>query len=290
PTTNLIAKKLAEWSGLPWLADFRDPWTNIYYYDDNPQSPRARKKNKQLEAETLQKADHITLVNHGFFPEHEKDIADKSTVIPNGFDPDHIVQNDSISAEKNEKFTIRYFGSLKANQHPAAFIEALEIIGKKNPAQARDISFEFYGNIDPNIMKEIETASKKIETTFSGYISHDKMMDLVTTTDLLLLTIGRTKNSKFGLSTKVFEYMISGKPVLGIGPVDGSAAELVQNTNIGRFFDHEDTEGVMAFIQQVYFSAKKNEPLFLSNQEAIDQYNFRRLTENLATIMDSLIS
>lgn len=287
PTTNLIAQKLADWSELPWLADFRDPWTNIYYYDDNPQSRWAQKKNKKLEASVLKQADKITLVNNGFFPEHEKNIADKSTVIPNGFDPDHIIKNEK-SAGKNDKFTIRYFGSLKANQHPAAFIKALEQISKNHPIIAENMFFEFFGSIDPGIKEEIISVSKTMEFRFHGFIPHDEMMQKVTTSDLLLLAIGRTKNSKFALSTKVFEYMISGNPVLGIGPTNGAAAELVRKTNIGAFFDHEDDKGATDFILNVFEAFKKNKELFIRNEEAVDDYNFRHLTQKLEQIMLSM--
>jgi glycosyltransferase involved in cell wall biosynthesis len=287
PTTNLIAKKLAEWSSLPWLADFRDPWTNIYYYDDNPQSGWARNQNKKLETEVLNRADKIILVNNGFFPEHEQDIANKSTVIPNGFDPDHIIRTEPTST-KNNKFTIRYFGSLKANQHPAAFIKSLAHIGNNYPEKAENIAFEFYGSIDPDIKKEIRDASKVIETIFHDFIPHDEMMKKVSSSDMLLLAIGRTKNSKFALSTKVFEYMISGNPVIGIGPVDGAASELVQKTNIGAFFDHEDEKGTTEFLLKAYDAAQKKEDLFTPKEEAMNSYNFKRLTEKLEQIMLSL--
>ena len=89
PTTSLIAKKLADWSNIPWIADFRDPWTNIYYYDEHPQSKYAQKKNKKIEFDTLKRADQITVVNEGFFPEYEEILRSKTTKIPNGFDPDH---------------------------------------------------------------------------------------------------------------------------------------------------------------------------------------------------------
>ncbi len=287
PTTNLIAQKLADWSGLPWIADFRDPWTNIYYYDDNPQNGWAKKKNKKLEASILQRTDKVTLVNNGFFPEHEEDIAEKSTVIPNGFDPDHIIETKEVESP-DSKFTIRYFGSLKANQYPTAFMKALEAIGKVHPKKAKNIAFDFYGSIDPTIKNKIREASPLIETHFRGFIPHEEMMKLVNKSGLLLLTIGRTKNSKFGLSTKVFEYMISGQPVLGIGPVDGAASELVSKTNIGQFFDHEDATGVTKFILKIYEAAQNNEKIFTPSQEAIEEYNFRHLTNRLEQIMDSL--
>ncbi|MGN8225770.1 hypothetical protein [Gracilimonas sp. BCB1] len=284
PTTSLIAKKLAGWSGLPWHADFRDPWTNIYYYDDNPQSKWAGERNKKLEGSVLESADRLSVVNHGFFPSYQLD--DKLEKIPNGFDPDHIIQDDDSST--NKKFTIRYFGSLKVNQYPEAFISALKTLTKENPEVADNVAFQFYGNINEDIKRDIETVSSRIECNFNGYISHDRMMELVNTSDLLLLVIGRTKNSKFALSTKVFEYMISGNPVLGIGPVDGAAAELVGDTNIGKFFAHDDTSGVHNFILQAFKAYKEKRVLAEPDKEAIEEYSFKNLTQKLESSLKSL--
>lgn len=285
PTTNLIAKKLAEWSKLPWLADFRDPWTNIYYYDDNPQGNRAARKNRKMEASVLNKADQITVVNHGFFPHHNLD--QKVVKIPNGYDPDHIIRTES-DEEKTSVFTIRYFGSLKANQHPKAFIKALETISDKHPDIAKRLRFEFFGSIDPIIRQQLEAISL-IETTFSHFISHDEMMMKVASSDLLLLVIGRTKNSRFALSTKVFEYMISKKPVLGIGPINGAASKLVEETNIGSFFDHSDADGITSYILNSIHTAGKGEIAYDPNMEAIEKYSFTYLTKQLEEQMNTLI-
>ncbi|MBO6584532.1 MAG: glycosyltransferase [Gracilimonas sp.] len=288
PTTSLIARKLAAWSGLPWHADFRDPWTNIYYYDDNPPSAWARKRNKKLEASVLEKADRLTVVNHGFFPSYH--LEDKLTKIPNGFDPDHVLNKKEVPQTNDSVFYIRYFGSMKINQYPEAFIKALHTLSVDYPEIAENIHFDFYGNIDPNIKDDIKSASHIIKTSFTGYIPHDEMMKKVNSSDLLLLLIGRTKNSKFGLSTKVFEYMTSGKPVMGIGPVDGAASELVTNTNIGKFFSHEDEKGVASFIKETYHAKQKEETLFNPSQKAIQQYDFSYLTKRLEKILVDLIS
>ena len=288
PTTSLIAKELAQWSNIPWLADFRDPWTNIYYYDDNPQSKWAQKKNKKLELSALESADKITMVNHGFFPDQESIIKDKAKKIPNGFDPDHKVQ----AIEKPDKantFTIRYFGSLKANQHPGAFITALQNIDTKYPDIANKISFEFYGSIDPAIRDEFLTINNNITTEFYGFISHDEMMKLVLSSQLLLLAIGRTKNSKFALSTKVFEYMISGNPVLGVGPTDGAASKLVAETKIGSFFERNDEHGIENYLLSVFKAYQNGTKSITPNEAAIDKYSFEHLTKELESIMLSML-
>lgn len=288
PTTSLIAADLAKWSKLPWLADFRDPWSNIYYYDDHPQSGFARSRNKKLEEKTLKRASKITMVNHGFFPEHESILKEKAKKIPNGFDPDHQIDS-SENPSANDAFSIRYFGSLKANQHLGGFISALQTIEVNHPEIANELRVEFYGSIDPNIKSEIESVANNIQTNFHGFIPHDEMMVQVQNSQLLLLSIGRTKNSKFALSTKVFEYMLSGNPVLGIGPTDGAAAELVRDTEIGKFFEREDGYGMLEYIRSIYNSWKTNSPSVQPNSEAIEAYNFEHLTDQLERLMNELV-
>ena len=288
PTTSLIAKELADWSNIPWLADFRDPWTNIYYYDEHPQSKYAQKKNKKIEFDTLKRADQITVVNEGFFPEYEKVLKSKTTKIPNGFDPDHTV-NTSNSNDQSEIFTIRYFGSLKANQDPGALFQALNTLEKNHPEIVKAMRIEFYGSIDASIHQQFIKATKVIEVSFNDFISHSEMMKKISTTSLLLFVIGRSKNSKMAFSTKVFEYMLSNNPIIGIGPIDGAAAELIQKTNTGKFFDRTNNNGMLNYILEVYNANRNGTKILEPNKEAVLKYNFKVLTDQLENKLIHLI-
>ncbi len=288
PTTHRIAQKLASWSNIPWLADFRDPWTNIYYYDDNPLSPLAQKKNKQLEDQVLYSADRITVVNHGFFDKMPDSIQSKIHRITNGFDPDHI-KTEEREPQRNQEFTIRYFGSLKINQRPTAFLEALSRIENETPEIAHRIRFEFFGSLDSSVEAEIESICDNITFKKSEFIQHSDMMALLPKSDLLLLSIGNSKNSSYALSTKVFEYMISGSNVLGIGPIQGAAAEVVKTTGIGKFFDRTDTNGVSAYIMSCFKAFGRNEHSFNDRNESMEKYSFNKLSQQLDSNMKELI-
>ena len=288
PTTHRIAQQLAAWSKIPWLADFRDPWTNIYYYDENPLSPLAQKKNKELENQILHSADRVTVVNHGFFDKIPDSVQTKIHRITNGFDPDHITTEES-KPQRNERFTIRYFGSLKMNQRPTAFLEALSQIENKTPEIAQRMRFEFFGSLDPTIEKDLESICTRISFKKNAFIKHSDMMALLPKSDLLLLSIGNSKNSSYALSTKVFEYMISGSNVLGIGPVEGAAAEVVSTTGIGKFFDRTDTSRVYAYLMSCFEAFDRNEYTFNNRNESMEKYSFSELTNQLDSTLRQLI-
>ena len=288
PTTHRIAQQLASWSAIPWLADFRDPWTNIYYYDQTPLGPLAAKKNKRLEEKVLRSADKITVVNHGFFNELPDSIRAKMQRITNGYDPDHILAQENIP-HRNEAFTIRYFGSLKINQRPTAFLEALSRIENERPEIAHRIRFEFFGSLDSSVEAEIESICDQITFKKSEFIQHSDMMALLPKSDLLLLSIGNSKNSSYALSTKVFEYMISGSKVLGIGPSQGAAAEVVAKTGIGKFFERDDTAGVYAYLITCFEAFNSNESAFTIRNESMEKYSFNKLSQQLDSTMKELI-
>jgi len=289
PTTHRIAEALAQWSGIAWHADFRDPWTNIYYYDDFPLGEQADKKNRRMEGSVLDHAHSISVVNHGFFKNLSEKQDSKITIITNGFDPDHI-QPEKTKPLSNEKFTIRYFGSLKINQRPTSFIQALERLEQDHAEWAQNMRFEFYGSLDATLAQEFTTRLNVIEFEQFGFIKHAEMLELLPESELLLLSIGQTKNSFYALSTKVFEYMISGSKVLGIGPTKGAAAEVVQDTAIGSFFEREDADGVYHFLVdelQAFLDGSKEKNTL---GEIVEKYSFESLSADLDRQLRALIS
>lgn len=115
------------------------------------------------------------------------------------------------------------------------------------------------------------------------------MMALLPKSGLLLLSIGNSKNSSYALSTKVFEYMISGSNVLGIGPTKGAAAEVVSTTGIGKFFERADTNGVYAYIMDCFKAHERNEQTFNERNESMEKYSFTELSKQLDSVLKKLI-
>lgn len=286
PTTQLVARKLATYGDLPWIADFRDPWTKIYYYEDHPLNSLADALNHRLEKKVLAQADWITLVADNMFP--HRNIDDKSSLLPNGFDRDD-EQFINRHNQANDLFTIRYAGSLKMNQYPEVFINALQKLTRIHPDIADNILIEFYGNADTSIANELQQDDIRATVKFKSFIPRNQLLQKLYDADLLFMLIGRGKHSKPAVSTKIFEYMLVGKPVLGIGHTDGKAAEVVQNTGIGQFFDHEDTEGVYTYLLDQYNLWKQGKQAFQLNREAINAYDFKQLTQRLSAQMNTLI-
>ena len=282
PTVQLIAHDLAQWSGLPWVADFRDPWTKIFYYDKMPRWQLAEKRDRRLEKKVLKQADKIVVVNKGFF---EADTDAETVQIPNGFDSADRPVN--LKNQKNLKFTIRYMGSFKPKQQ----VESLPFLLKKlsdDPNMSGRIRVEFYGQTDMAIQQNLLHHKFNTELNFYDYVDHNKALELMYGADMLLLVIGKSENAGVISGTKTFEYIMAEKPILAFGPVEGQASKILQETASGKMFDYSDANSAFEFIKTHFTSWQKNKIDFHPDLDKIEKYDRKNLSKQLANILEGL--
>ena len=286
PTTNLIARKLAKWSKLNWVADFRDPWTNIYYYEKLNISGISKKLNKNLEKKVLRDANKIITVSENFFP--DSNINNKSFQIENGFDLDDF-QYIEPPQSKNKKYTIRYIGTLKSNQFFENFLKILKELSTNKEFQSH-IKFETIGFLDEDIKNYIKKELANIEVNIIGYVAHKEAIEYMASADLLIMAIGKGVQSKNVVSTKIFEYLMAGKPILAFGHTDGIANRILTETNGGKMFEYDAYESVKQYFLSNYNNWQNNNNGKKINQEELKKYNFFNLTQKIAAVMDSCLS
>jgi len=90
------------------------------------------------------------------------------------------------------------------------------------------------------------------------------------------------KNNRGILTGKFFEYLASHKPVLAIGPIDGDLAKIIQETNCGKLFDYEDSDGMLQFIQE---KLEKQETTV--QPELAYQYSRKELTRKISKLFEA---
>ncbi len=283
PTTQLIARKLAKWSNLNWIADFRDPWTNIYYYELLRISSISKKINSILEKKVLNSASSVVTVSDNFFPDH-KNLDKKHIQLTNGYDEDDL-KKISISQQKNNKFTIQYLGSLKTNQFFKNFLHTLQDLNKE-PSYQNRIKLEIAGYVDPLIKDYIKTELADIPIAIKGYLTHTEAIQQMAQADLLILAIGKGKKSKNVISTKLFEYLMVKKPILAFGDIAGSANQILIETNTGKMFSYGAYKEVKEFITKHYANWNNNIDIFQPNHDKIKKYSFSHITQQYIKIME----
>jgi len=275
-STQLIGLKLKRNFPIQWIADLRDPWTDIYYYNQFKHTALARKTDQNYERKVVENADLLITVSEDvkrIFAEKSKlPIAAKIAVIPNGFDEDDFKIN-NLPAETRKVIT--YSGTISEAYPLESLLQALCLLPDDLKSK---LIIRFVGKVPASVVDQFRSAGIEIELT--GYVDHPRSIEYLFRSDLLLLVIPKVKNNKGILTGKFFEYLASRKPVLAIGPTDGDLAKIIQETKCGQLFDYDDTAGMHRFIQD-----KLSNPNELSNPELANRYSRKELTQNLARIL-----
>ncbi|QNR24785.1 glycosyltransferase family protein [Croceimicrobium hydrocarbonivorans] len=286
PTTALVAKAIASSGDLPLISDFRDPWTNIYYYEDFPLGRIARYFNNRLEKSVLKASSDIICVNKGFFPGFEEEET-KVHYISNGFDPDDFGKHQSDQSERSKKFTVSYFGSLKMNQVSPGFLAFIQNIPE---GQLANLRFHFYGNVDQIARDSVlKVLPENLELVFKGTVPHDMAVQEMQKSDLLLLLVGMADRSKLVYSTKLFEYLNSAVPCLAFGHQDGAAAHVIKETNAGHLSSHQEYLPALQFLEERLADWKAGLEIKGASVEALDRFNFKKLSTQLENVILSRI-
>ncbi len=281
---HLIALGLKQACGLPWLADFRDPWTGIDFYKDLRLTRYADIKHKRLEKKVLQYADEVIMIS----PSQEamfRGIYDrKYHVITNGYDPDDFPAPDAPPAV--ESFSLTHVGSLVPSRNPAGLWTALASLAGEVPGFREHLVIRLAGQVDHTVISSIRQAGLSARLVKTDYLPHDKAVAMQQSASVLLLLINNTPNAKSILTGKFFEYLAAGRPVLCIGPPDGDAAAVLEHTRAGHTADYQDISTIKEIVLNYY-------RLWLAGALQTDagetgNYSRKNLTRQLADILNGM--
>ena len=287
---HLIALKLKEELGIPWLADFRDPWTNIDFADDMPFSKSALKKNEKLEKAVLKKADHIVVVSDLMKQEFESKTHQPVSLITNGFDHADF-ENISI-AEGKEHFTLLHTGSLNNRRnHPAVWKAISQLIAEK-PEKMDTFRIKLIGKTDEKTHDDIKKYGLENITEFVDYMAHADVITEQLKADVLLLLVNRFgedsndfKSAKGTVTGKLFEYLACQKPILAVGMLDSQIDDILTDTKAGKVCQFDDVAEIKTFLLSCINGFSLH-----SEKEKIMQYSRKNLTGELVAIFARMIS
>ena len=284
---HLIALKLKEALGLPWIADFRDPWTEIDYYNDLHLTAWADRKHHRLEQEVLTTADKVVTVA----PDGARRLGRLGNrnvrTIYNGFDRDDDTQT---PVNLSEQFTITYLGVLSKIQNPSNLWQALAELIKEDSEFDKSLKINMIGQIDSAVVSSIDENGLTQHVAYSPYMPHDQVSAVHRSSTLLLLLLmpDSEPRAKGLLTGKLFEYMASGRPILCIGPEDGDAARILRETGAGQTISFEDKEKMKEALKNLY-QRYLNHTLPNNTNTAVEQFSRKNMSEKYAMLLNHSI-
>jgi hypothetical protein len=312
---HLIALGLKKKTGIPWLADFRDPWTNIDFYDKLMLTKSADRKHRELEKSVLQNADIVTTIGKQMADEFLQLGAKNVEVVANGFDetdfetatpiaplppkggilPSHLPSTAGASenpplggrgAAGDADFSISHIGSINKDRNSEIFWSAVKELCEELPAFKEKLQLKLVGKTDHAVLESLDKYDLQQYLEKTEYLPHDQVLKKSMTTQVLLLLLNNTPNAKGIMTGKFYEYLAAKRPIICIGPEDGEAAKTLEETAAGKVAGFEDKQK-MKLILKDYFEKYQQNNLKVESS-AIENYSRRKLTGRFAELLESI--
>lgn len=277
---HLIGLGLKQKLAVKWIADFRDPWTTIGYHNELKLSENSHKKHKDLESKVLNTADSILVTSATTKKEFHLLTQKPIHIITNGYDVEQIKK-----LPLDEKFTLAHIGSFLSQRNPRILWKCLKEIIKENPSFKADFQLKLIGSISQEVLETIAEFRLESYVNNLGYVSHNEAVSQQRSSQVLLLIEINSELTKSIIPGKLFEYMVSERPILALGPEDSDFATIIKTTNTGVFHQYDEYDELKQTLLSFYEKYKKN----ALNVQAVglQQYSRKNLTKELAEVIKS---
>ncbi|MEM0543201.1 glycosyltransferase family 4 protein [Flavobacterium sp. j3] len=275
---HLIGLQLKKELNVKWFADFRDPWTTIGYHKALKLSSSAEKKHKALEKEVLTTADTIIVTSKTTKTEFQAITSQPIEVITNGYDVEKVTKQ-----PLDEKFTLAHIGSFLSERNPRILWKAIQELTKENPDFKEDFQLKLIGAVSQEVLDTISEFKLNDYVLNLGYVSHQEAVEHQRKSQVLLLIEINSNDTKSIIPGKLFEYMVSERPIIALGPEGSDFAEIITSTNTGVFFLYDELEQLKALLLK-YYNLYREQNLKV-NAVGLQQHSRKSLTEQLTKII-----
>jgi len=280
-TGHLVAYLVKKFTGLPWVADFRDPWARAPWKAELMDGTLRGRAAETLEAKFVHAAERVILntewAAHDFAEFYGPATAKKFVVIPNGFDPEDFA-GAPVFSKKRDKLVITHTGSLYRKRDPGRFFEALGKLLAAGKIKAEEIKLRFVGGIAPELYQSFQYAEALQRVLqIIPPVSHREALQFQAASDVLLILQPGTSVSIPG---KIFEYIAMRKKILALTPA-GATAEVVRDHDLGIVVDPEDGPGIQQALLQLMAEFRNGGITSPGLDGAFQKYDGIRLTQQL---------
>ncbi|MBN1780440.1 glycosyltransferase family 4 protein [bacterium] len=285
-TTHLVARAIADYADLPWIADFRDSWVD--WLSAPKRTGISRRIDLAMENSVLKRADHITHVTRGIqqdlLSRHPDVSKEKWSLIPNGFDREDF--NGLTPETAGTHFVITYTGSLYGHRNPESFLEGLRLLFQNQPQYRQKIRVQFIGRVDPEFIRAFGAFGDHI--VHIPYVTHRESLEYMLKSDVLLLIIDDARASRSIITGKCYEYLASGRPILAIAP-EGEAADLIRTLKAGEVVSPQHPVAVHHTLLRMIGKWQAGEDIPV-DADMINRYDRKVITGHLAGLFHKVLS
>lgn len=281
---HLIALGLKLKHNIPWIADFRDPWTQIDFYDQLKLTGMADRKHKKLEKSVLTNANRVVTVSKSWGKDLEKLGNRTVNVITNGFDADDFPVNETN--ELLPGFLMHHIGALNKDRNPHVLWKVMGDLCKQHEGFRNDLKLKFTGKTDAAVFESLKENGIFENAEKTDYMPHSEVVKLLLKSPVLLLPLNDTPNVSGIVPGKLFEYLAAKRPIFSIGDIKGDTAAILEEANAGTMVGFKDYDGTKASVWWLYQKYKTNQ--LVINSSSIDKYSRKSCAASYTTLLNDI--
>lgn len=270
--------------GLPWLADFRDPWTQIDYYQQLSLTSWGDARHRRMEQEAFRWADRISIVSPSWKADLEDIGAERVAVVPNGFDPDDFPAG---AREVEEGFTLTHLGIMGYDRLPEAFFQVLAELCETVDGFRQNLCLQLVGPVDTAVKEAYEGHGLSGQVRLAGNVSREEALQLTMSSPVLLLLLNQQENARGRIPGKLFEYLAARRPILCLQPVESDVADILKETRAGEACLYQDAPVIRRTVLKLYEAFQQGtlpQPL----DSSIERYSAQALASRMAALLNAI--
>lgn len=276
---HLIGRDLKRKTGVFWLADFRDPWSQWEFLDKLPMKSTVRRKHAEMERSVLKEADVITTISPTFQRDLNQLAQREIKLLTNGFDPADIPERFQVEEKEPNRLNLVYSGIIDSIRNPMPLLNAMK---EEFKSVSDQVSFTFVGKVSSHVQEQIEADSwLRKHVHYAGYVSHEEVFGFYEKADALVLILTNTKNAQGNIPGKLFEYLSTNLPVIALGDPKGDASNILASVGAEEVISHADHVGIQVRLRKLFESSGAS-----GSNASIDQYSRKNLSFQLAELLD----
>jgi glycosyltransferase involved in cell wall biosynthesis len=294
-TCHLVALMLKRKLGLPWVADFRDPWTqNPYVTYPKP----VLKIEEPMEQAVIRNADKVTTTNpfftKGFITKYSDEPKEKFVTVTHGFDPNDFQK---LETTVEHKFVMTYTGSFYGPRKPDVFLKAVNELLSEDSSLKDQLKIRFVGSVGRSVKNVVHRYGLEDTVEVCGYVSHKRALEYLLNSSVLLLITGiYHKSTVKDYSGRVFdefpgklvEYLAIGRPVLALAASEGTVARMIKSTRTGIVVHPSDKERIKKTIRDFCSLYKRGNLKMEADFEEVKKYNIRMSVKKLSQVFNEV--
>ena len=264
---------------LKWVADFRDPWSELDLLEEFHLTKKSKQKYRKLEREVLVNADVTLTVSESWVESFKILGSNNVKLITNGFDEDDF----DVKKLESDKFIIGHFGLLNHLRNPKNLWKTLNDLCDENPDFNEKLEIRLSGNVDTEVLQNItQYFHLKNKVKVLGYLSHKAVLEQYNSSSVLLLLLFNSESGKGNYPGKIFEYFAAKRAILAFGPEDSDTEKLIQKTKTGVFFTYDEME-----LKKEILNLFHNDLNTISSTE-IEGFSRKKLTKDLSELLNNI--